>query len=66
MPIYEYRCKRCNGEFEKLIFRSDDTDIICPDCQSHEIEKKMSAASVLAGNQPAQSGCASAPSSGFG
>lgn len=69
MPIFEYRCKGCKAEFEKLVFRSDDTDIMCPACKSNRVEKKMSAASVMSGSQSSGfsgGGCAPSPSKGFG
>ena len=66
MPIFEYRCKQCENEFEKLVFRSDDTDIECPSCRSSEVEKKMSAASVMSGSLTGGSGCAPSPASGVG
>ena len=66
MPIFEYRCKSCNEEFEKMIFRSDDTDITCPACHSQIVEKKMSAARVMTSATLNDSGCSSAPTSGIG
>lgn len=46
MPIFEYHCNACKAEFEKLIFANDDKEITCPDCNSAEVSKKMSAASL--------------------
>ncbi|MFC1884367.1 zinc ribbon domain-containing protein [Thermodesulfobacteriota bacterium] len=42
MPIYEYRCRKCKEEFEKLVFGSNEI-IDCPKCKGNEIEKLMSA-----------------------
>jgi putative FmdB family regulatory protein len=47
MPIYEYQCNTCSNEFEKLVFAGDEPDIVCPACDSHEVTKKMSAASFM-------------------
>jgi putative FmdB family regulatory protein len=33
MPIYEYRCKKCETEFECLVLGGDN-DVACPDCQA--------------------------------
>lgn len=69
MPIFEYRCKSCENEFEKLVFRSDDTDIECPSCHSPQVQKKMSAASIRTADAfggGAGAGCAPSPSAGFG
>ena len=48
MPIYEYQCNACKKEFERLVFSGDDgRDIDCPECQSRDVSKKMSAASFM-------------------
>lgn len=47
MPIYEYRCERCNTTFEKLVFKGDETRVKCPDCGNKEVKKLMSAASFM-------------------
>ena len=41
MPIYEYRCRGCENEFEKLVIRSSQT-IVCPHCEGEEIERVLS------------------------
>lgn len=43
MPIYEYRCKKCNHKFEVLkpIERRDE-DEKCPVCSSKETERLLS------------------------
>lgn len=64
MPIYEYRCKDCGRVFEDLILKaSDENDVKCPSCGSHQTEKLMSASMTQAGNAmpgggaPAGGGC---------
>lgn len=43
MPIFEYKCEKCNSEFEKLVFGSADSgNIHCPGCDSPEIERLFS------------------------
>jgi putative FmdB family regulatory protein len=43
MPIYEYRCKRCNGEFSVLIMRlGDESKIRCERCTSTELIRLLS------------------------
>jgi len=37
MPIYEYRCRSCGHQFEKLVRLSDTPD--CPACQSAALER---------------------------
>ncbi|MBO5254317.1 MAG: zinc ribbon domain-containing protein [Opitutales bacterium] len=40
MPIFEYRCKKCNEVFEILI-RSNEKPV-CPSCKSKRLEKLIS------------------------
>ncbi len=47
MPIYEYKCSKCDNEFEKLIFRGEEDQVKCPECNSADINKKMSASSFM-------------------
>ncbi len=44
MPIYEYKCKACDCEFETLVIRSSDP-IRCPKCDQENVERMMSACS---------------------
>ncbi|MBI5050101.1 MAG: zinc ribbon domain-containing protein [Nitrospirae bacterium] len=41
MPIFEYKCDDCEGEFEKLISRQNN-DVLCPKCSSKNVKKKFS------------------------
>jgi putative FmdB family regulatory protein len=40
MPIFEYACHQCGHEFEALTRASMQPE--CPECHSHELEKKLS------------------------
>ena len=40
MPLYEYACKKCEHEFEALVFRGEEAE--CPECQSHNLERRLS------------------------
>ena len=42
MPIFDYRCNNCGKEFEKLVRKEEDK--ICPECQSVDLTKQLSAA----------------------
>lgn len=33
MPLYEYRCRNCNHQFEVQQSFSDDALTVCPECQ---------------------------------
>lgn len=63
MPIYEYRCDPCGCDFEELV-RSSDDEVLCPDCGSGEVGRKLSvfAFKSVGSDRPsassAHSGCA--------
>ena len=41
MPIYEYRCKQCEADFEKYV-PGAATAVACPTCASEQVMKKLS------------------------
>lgn len=50
MPIYEFRCLKCNECFEMLVMNSEETfETRCPKCKSEDFERIMSAASFTVG-----------------
>ena len=67
MPIYEFKCKKCNHVFEEFVFSSgsDSENIICPVCGENSIDKLMSAFSAT-GTSSMGSGGPSCGPSGFG
>lgn len=44
MPIYEYQCKNCGHQLEKLQKMSDARLTDCPECKTPSLSKKISAA----------------------
>ena len=43
MPIFEYKCHKCDSEFEKLVFSATGADgVLCPGCDSPEVERLFS------------------------
>jgi putative FmdB family regulatory protein len=44
MPIYEYECKSCGHELEKLQRMNDPTLTDCPACNEPELKRLVSAA----------------------
>jgi putative FmdB family regulatory protein len=43
MPIYEYRCRKCNKDFEAIQRSSEGPgDIVCPACGTKNPEKLIS------------------------
>jgi len=41
MPIYEYRCRACDKDFEKYV-PGASTSVACPACASGDITRKLS------------------------
>ena len=51
MPIYEFKCLECEKFFEWLLVKSDDqVNLACPNCNSAEIERVLSATSYSMGS----------------
>jgi putative FmdB family regulatory protein len=47
MPIFEYKCKKCNYVFEVLLGPSDaENKLKCEKCGSRKLEKLISAPSI--------------------
>ena len=43
MPIYEYECAQCQGQFQRLVRGfQDPTDLACPRCQATTVTRRMS------------------------
>ncbi len=43
MPIYEYACRRCKGEFQTLIMKAEDEDtLLCPHCGGRNLSRLIS------------------------
>ena len=63
MPIYEYRCEKCQSVFERLTFKGDDEEIQCPGCGKTEVVRVLSATSFTSGS--GFGACAPGTTSGF-
>ena len=47
MPIYEFDCQDCGDSFEALVFSfSKINGVTCPECESENIQKKISTFAV--------------------
>lgn len=42
MPIYEFVCLACGNEFERIQSFSNTTTPHCPNCQSVQVQRKLS------------------------
>ena len=45
MPIYEYKCSKCEHQFEVIQRLSDNPIEICPECNQKSVNKLVSAPS---------------------
>lgn len=46
MPIFEYRCKECDHQFEALVYGSEKAE--CPRCHSQRLDPRISVFAVAA------------------
>lgn len=46
MPIYEYRCNRCEQEFEQYV-PTAQASVECPTCRSLRVTRRLSVVGVL-------------------
>jgi putative FmdB family regulatory protein len=58
MPLYEYVCLKCGQTFETLVLSSDE-QVVCPECESVELERVLSPFAVAAGQVSGSRGCGS-------
>ena len=47
MPIFEYRCKKCEREFETLVLGAETPE--CPGCHGSKLEKLLSTFAAVTG-----------------
>ncbi len=67
MPLYEYRCLKCQKTFElRRSWHEREAVVPCPHCQSQETERVYSPFFGLRGSSGAPGGGCGPKSSGFG
>ncbi len=49
MPIYEYSCRECGAEFEKLV--GAQAAVACPSCESQRVTRRISLVGVKTGGR---------------
>jgi len=54
MPIFEYRCKKCEVEFETLVLGRETPE--CPTCHGSRLERLMSTFAAVTGRSPTEAG----------
>ena len=67
MPLYEFRCKKCDQQFEKIVFPGDKEPIKCPRCGAPKPDRLLSvfSSSTKEGNIGASASSSCGPSRGF-
>jgi putative FmdB family regulatory protein len=43
LPTYEFRCNECKQNFEKFQRTTANIEVICPNCQSKNVQRLISA-----------------------
>lgn len=57
MPIYEFKCSKCEEFFEVIVMGSnDDNSVNCPKCESEEFERVVSKTNFAMGSSGGSSG----------
>lgn len=57
MPLYEFRCLKCNDCFEILVMKQEDeVELKCPHCKSEEFERVISASCYSIGRSSGKRG----------
>jgi len=61
MPLYEFKCLKCQAYFEMLVMNKDEeVELKCPECKSEEFERIISATNFAMGESSASSNKSSA------
>ncbi len=42
MPIYEFRCKKCNFDFRTLVRSNANAEPVCPQCGDEKVVRLLS------------------------
>lgn len=43
MPIFEFKCMKCNNVFEILVMKTEEeVELRCPECKSEDFERVLS------------------------
>ena len=43
MPIYEYQCRGCEGQFQRLVMKKEDEEnLVCPACGNDSLKRLIS------------------------
>ncbi len=63
MPIFEFKCGSCGKEFERLVFRSEEDDVKCPECGSERTTRLPSVFAACSLGSRSHTSCSSSSGS---
>jgi len=47
MPMYEFRCGKCDARFEELVYNArDEKAVVCPECGSPKVSRALSSFAI--------------------
>lgn len=52
MPIYDFKCRDC-GRTSEIFVRTTEQEVQCPNCDSNNLEKLVTASYTVLNNKPA-------------
>lgn len=61
MPIYEYKCKECEENFDHLVLSAKQAPPVCPECGAKDPVKQISTFSTSGQSGTSRSPAVSAP-----
>lgn len=66
MPLYEYSCRQCDAQFERLVRNcGEEESVACPQCDCREVKRVPSCFSTGSGSgRDSSLNCAPSPPSG--
>lgn len=59
MPIYEFKCLKCEDCFELLVMGDDQAELSCPKCGSEDFERVLSTTNYAMGTGAGSPGVSS-------
>jgi len=67
MPVYEFTCQTCGEAFEELVWsHSEVNDVVCPQCGSRHVRRRISAFAAIGRGRPTSGGGDGACATGGG
>ena len=57
MPIFEYRCSKCDEVFEELVLGKSQSRVKCPSCGGTKVQSLVSRFAAQTGGKSASGEC---------